>query len=186
MEECQWYNWQIYILWLWDNKQCFCRCTYVQFLLPSKLLITLRLHLLIPSSLHLFLLILSSIRFSILMFGNPQALMAFFPREVASEIAVEQLIKLYNASLRFGSIPSDWKQSNVTAVHKYGCKDDPSNFRPISVVPVLAKILEKLVTSQPSTYFAGSQEGIWFIGSYHTIEMVKCPGYSWYCIILVY
>ena len=52
----------------------------LQFLLPTKLLITLRLHLhpiLIHSSLHLFLFILSSICFSILMFGNPQALMAF-------------------------------------------------------------------------------------------------------------
>ena len=52
----------------------------LQLLLLTKPLVTLRLHLhpiLIPSSLHLFLLILSSICFSILMFGNPQALMAF-------------------------------------------------------------------------------------------------------------
>ena len=40
----------------------------------------------------------------------------------------DPLTKLYNASLRCGSIPSDWKKSNVTAVHKSDCKDDPSNF----------------------------------------------------------
>ena len=50
------------------------------------------------------------------------------------------------------AVPSDWKKSNVTAVHKSGCMDDPSNFRPISVVPILAKILEKLVASQLSIY----------------------------------
>ena len=73
---------------------------------------------------------------------------------------------MYNASLHFGSIPSDWKQSNV-GVHKSGCKDDPSNFRPISVVPVLAKILEKLVASQLSTYFENFQLLNPYQGAYH-------------------
>jgi len=88
-------------------------------------------------------------------------------QEVAREIA-EPLTKLYNTSLLTGSIPSDWKQSNVTAVYKSsGSRDDPTNFRPISVVPVITKILEKLVASQLHTYFEQSQLLSPYQGAYH-------------------
>ena len=50
-------------------------------------------------------------------YTGPDGLSAHFLREVAGVIA-EPLTKLYNASLQSASIPSDWKQSNVTAVHK--------------------------------------------------------------------
>ena len=43
--------------------------------------------------------------------------------------------------------------SNVTPVYKSGSEDDPSNFPPISVVPILANILENLVVCQLSAYF---------------------------------
>ena len=75
---------------------------------------------------------------------GPDGLSALFLREAASMIA-EPLTKLYNASLKSASIPNDWKQSNVTVIHKSGPTNDPSNFRPISVVPIIAKVLEKLV-----------------------------------------
>jgi len=39
---------------------------------------------------------------------------------------------------------------NVTAVYKSGPQQDPSNFRPISVVPIIAKTLEKIVANQLS------------------------------------
>ena len=37
-------------------------------------------------------------------------------------------------------------------VHKGGSFDEASNFRPVSVVSVVAKILEKIVSSQLSSY----------------------------------
>ena len=43
----------------------------------------------------------------------------FFLREVACEIAAP-LAKLYNVSLQTGTILSDWKRSNVTAVYTSG------------------------------------------------------------------
>ena len=48
--------------------------------------------------------------------------------------------------------PAAWKQSNITPIHKGGPVDDPSNYRPISVVQVIAKILEKIVSVQLSGY----------------------------------
>ena len=72
-------------------------------------------------------------------------------KEIANEIS-EPLTALFNYSLQHGVIPSAWKQSNITPVHKGGVKDDPSNYRKIAVVPILAKILEKIVATQLSTY----------------------------------
>ena len=43
----------------------------------------------------------------------------------------------------------------------------PSNFRPMSVVPIIAKILEKLVVSQLSIYFEQSQLLNPYQGAYH-------------------
>ena len=78
-------------------------------------------------------------------------LSARFLKEIAVEIT-SPLTQLYNISLLTGVFPSDWKHSHITPVHKGGPFDDPSNFRPISVVPVLAKILEKIVSIQLSSY----------------------------------
>ena len=51
-----------------------------------------------------------------------------------------------------GSFLDAWKQSNVTPVHKGGDADDPGNYRPISVVPIVARVLEKIIASQLSLY----------------------------------
>ena len=52
---------------------------------------------------------------------------------------------LKNRSINEGSIPASWKHAIVTPVFKSGSKSDTSNYRPISVMPVFAKILEKAV-----------------------------------------
>ena len=65
-------------------------------------------------------------------------------REVAVEIA-EPLSTIFNKSLQSGVAPFAWKKSNLTLVHKEGDDNNPSNFRPISVV---AKILEKLIANR--------------------------------------
>ena len=71
---------------------------------------------------------------------GPDGLSARFLKSVMCEIAVP-LTKLFNESLKAGVFPSQWKRSHITPVHKGGATSDPGNFRPISVVPVLAKIL---------------------------------------------
>ena len=76
---------------------------------------------------------------------------AFFLKAVACEID-EPLALIFNKSLDTGLVPSAWKYCNVTPIYKGGDKDDPGNFRPISVVPVVAKILEKLIASRLGMY----------------------------------
>ena len=42
-------------------------------------------------------------------------------------------------------------------VHKGGAEDDPTNYRPIAVVSIIAKILEKIVATQLSNYFESNE-----------------------------
>ena len=49
-------------------------------------------------------------------------------------------------------MPSAWKRSHITPVHKGGAPDDPSNYRPIAVVPVVMNVLEKIVSTQLGQY----------------------------------
>ena len=68
-------------------------------------------------------------------------------KDCSSEISYP-LSFIINLSLRTGVIPSEWKTAIVTPLHKSGDKDDAGNYRPISVLPVLSKIMEKAVNLQ--------------------------------------
>ena len=55
------------------------------------------------------------------------------------------LANIYNASLESGNFPDKLKIAKVTPIHKKGDLRDVSNYRPISVLPVFSKLLEKLM-----------------------------------------
>ena len=57
-----------------------------------------------------------------------------------------------NLSIRTGKIPKLWKCSKITALFKSGDRTNASNYRPISILPTLSKILEKAVHSQLYQY----------------------------------
>ena len=66
--------------------------------------------------------------------------------KLSSEIICSSLTILFNMSLSNGEIPNAWKKARVTPVYKNkGSKQDPSNFRPISVIGHIPKLFEKLV-----------------------------------------
>ena len=63
------------------------------------------------------------------------------------------LTHIFNLSLYHGLLPSDWKVARITPVYKRkGLKSDASNYRPISIVPTISKIIEKSVKSQIMTH----------------------------------
>ena len=51
-------------------------------------------------------------------------------------------------SIQSGYTPRAWKQFNVTPIHEGGSYDDPGNFILISVVLIIAKVLEKVIAIQ--------------------------------------
>jgi len=70
----------------------------------------------------------------------------WFYRECAAEIS-EVVTSLINRSLRYGIVPSRWKEALVTPVPKKSnvSIEDLNNLRPISVTPILSRFTEKLV-----------------------------------------
>ena len=52
---------------------------------------------------------------------------------------------IFNLTIELNVIPAEWKKAKVTPLHKSGPKDDPRNYRPISVLPVVSKVLERLI-----------------------------------------
>lgn len=55
---------------------------------------------------------------------------------------------IINTSIVTGIYPTIWKYSHVTPLLKNGDINDPSNFRPISLLSILSKVLEKIVAGQ--------------------------------------
>ena len=72
-------------------------------------------------------------------------------RTVAAGIS-ESLTSLFNASLRSGEMPREWKSAHVTPVHKGGDVESAENYRPVSVLPVVVQFFEKLVHHQVYSY----------------------------------
>ena len=51
-------------------------------------------------------------------------------------------------SLEIASIPLEWKSANVTPIPKNGDDSVLNNYRPISVLPIVAKVMERIVFDQ--------------------------------------
>ena len=58
---------------------------------------------------------------------------------------VPSLTRLINMSLQFAKVPISWKKANVIPVHKKDEKNLTNNYRPISLLSVVSKILERIV-----------------------------------------
>lgn len=70
------------------------------------------------------------------------------------EILAPHLANMFNVCIDKGTFPDLMKCSKVVPLFKSGDKMDPGNFRPVSVLPVLSKIFEKLMLLQMSSFFA--------------------------------
>ena len=59
---------------------------------------------------------------------------------------------MINISINTGNFPDNLKIAKLIPIHKGGAKYDPSNYRPISSLSVLSKLLEKHVTKHLFAY----------------------------------
>ena len=69
----------------------------------------------------------------------------------ATEVAVP-LFFIFNKCVNSGEFPDSWKYANVQPVHKKDDRQKVTNYRPISLLPICGKILEKIVFDQVYSY----------------------------------
>ena len=63
---------------------------------------------------------------------------------------------IFNKSAETGIIPADWKSANVTAIRKKGNRQEPGNYRPISLTSVVCKTMERLIKGNIITHLEGN------------------------------
>lgn len=68
-------------------------------------------------------------------------------------VLIYPLTKLFNLCIYNGIYPSSFKVIKVIPIFKKGSVDDPNNYRPISLIPILSKIFEYLLKNQITDYF---------------------------------
>lgn len=66
---------------------------------------------------------------------------------------IDPLIHIINLIFKTGKVPSMFKTSVVTPIHKAGDKANISNFRPISVINNFSKIFEKCLKDRLVDFF---------------------------------
>ena len=72
-------------------------------------------------------------------------------RRCASELSAP-LTLLFRRCLSSKTWPSQWKEARVVPIHKKSSRADPSNYRPISLLSVVGKLLEAIIASKVTSF----------------------------------
>ena len=85
------------------------------------------------------------------------------------KIGIQSLILLlkviFEYSLKKGKVPEIWKKENVVPFHKKEDKMLVKNYRPISLLPIFGKMLERVTYNSRFNYFQSNRFyalRIWF------------------------
>ena len=63
----------------------------------------------------------------------------------AKNLLIDPLVYIYNLSFETGIVPSQLKLAKVIPIYKKGSKASPSNYRPISMLSIFEKLIERLM-----------------------------------------
>jgi len=86
---------------------------------------------------------------------NKASGMDYLPPGLLKDSAAElskPLAYIINLSITTSTFPTLWKLAKIAPIHKSGNINEESSYRPISVLPVLSKVLEKAIHLQVTNY----------------------------------
>ena len=74
--------------------------------------------------------------------------------KIAAGVLAPSLAVLFNQSISSGIVPTEWKLARVTPIFKKGKRQDVNNYRPISIIPAVAKVFERIIYDQLFKYLS--------------------------------
>ena len=70
-----------------------------------------------------------------------------------SGVLITPLTYIINEAITHGTFPKEWKKAKIVPLYKKkGDPEDCTNYRPISLLPTLSKVIEKIIEKQIRTY----------------------------------
>ncbi|CAK1594782.1 unnamed protein product [Parnassius mnemosyne] len=70
------------------------------------------------------------------------------------DILTPVIKSIFNYSISSGNFPSSWKEAQITPIPKKANPSSFSDYRPISIIPFLSKVFERIVHRQLSIYLS--------------------------------
>ena len=109
--------------------------------------------------------------------------------KIAAPAISDSLTFIFNQAITLSSFPNEWKMARVIPLYKNGQRNIPGNYRPISVLPAISKIMERIMYDQLYNYLtkfellSDSQFG--FRKSHSTATALLDCTNDWYMFNLV-
>ena len=72
--------------------------------------------------------------------------------KLATPVISDSLTLIFNQAITLSSFPDEWKIARVIPLYKNGQRNNPGNYRPISVLPAISKIMERILYDQLHSY----------------------------------
>ena len=113
---------------------------------------------------------------------GPDGISARVLHECAHPLA-KPLSGLFNLSLSVGVVPHDWKCANVVPIYKSDGKSNPCNYRPISLLSIISKVMESIVNDRLRKHIFDlkliTSRQFGFRSNYSTFDLLTSTTQNW-------
>ena len=102
-------------------------------------------------------------------------------KETAYTIA-PVLSALFNKLIlsQIGTVPDSWKLSLITPVPKHGKLSDPNNYCPISLLPIVSKVLEHIIFNKLCDHLSITDHQKGFLPGRSTTDTILSAIQEWH------